>query len=432
MTERVNDIPTTVALVREAALQPAALIDRTLSYIAERDSAIRAWSHIGAPDALQRAAEAVDHTARLAGVPFGVKDVLNVADMPTRFGARLLFRGDEPFDAACVTRLRSAGAIPIGKTVTAEFAYKQPGLTVNPYDPSRTPGGSSSGSAAAVAAGMVPFALGTQTGGSIIRPAAFCGVAGFKPTFGAVERDGMKVVCESLDTIGWYAQSVCDLRSIAAELLSEEPTAEPARPPKVALALNYLHILDPDAREVLNDVVRLLREHGALCADISVADDLTQLASAHQVIMQYELARSIAPIARRHAEHLSETLLKCVKRGQETDHAEYMDARAFQREMADQWRRVAQGADFVLTPSVPGEAPRGLTNTGSSAFNVAWSVLGWPCLHLPHGLSRNGMPLGVQLVGQRGSDMDLLGWGKWLERVIFTSRLRSGQQTTAF
>ncbi|AMV48357.1 amidase [Paraburkholderia caribensis] len=424
MADLSHDIASIVAQVKARTVQPVTLIDQALEFIATNDTAIHAWTHVGTASSMHQAAGAVDCDAPLAGVSFGVKDVLNVAHMPTRFGAQLPFHSNEPFDAACVTRLRAAGAVPIGKTVTAEFAYKRPGPTVNPHDAARTPGGSSSGSAAAVAAGMVPFALGTQTGGSMIRPAAFCGVAGFKPTFGAVGRDGMKVICESLDTIGWYARSVQDVRRIATVLLSGKKVVEPAQPPKVALALNYQHVLEPDARSALNNAVRILREHGSVCAEISVPDDLTELAAAHQIIMRYELARSIAPIAHRYPEYLSETLLECVRQGHATDHEEHSEARAFQREMTDEWRRIAQGADFILTPSVPGEAPRGLASTGSAAFNVAWSVLGWPCLHIPHGVSRNGMPLGVQLVAQRGSDMDLLAWGEWMEHLFTASELR--------
>jgi len=390
---------------------------RSLSLIEALDSQISAWSYVAPRLDIIEAASAVDTCAPLAGVPIGVKDVLHVAGMPTTFGAQLVDVRAEEFDAACVGMLRAAGGVPVGKTVTAEFAYRYPGPTRNPRDLRRTPGGSSSGSAAAVAAGMVPITIGTQTGGSIIRPASFCGVTGFKPSFGAVPRDGMKVSCESLDVIGWYGMSVDDIRAVANVLLSDERVLQsPARRPRVAVLCEAsLHSLDPDARAVLEMAERTLNDHGVTSAQITLPFESALLAEAHRTIMQYEFARSLAPVARVARSVLSEVLLACVKQGLAIPRSQYREMKDVQFSLRNSWDVFFGDVDLILTPSVPGEAPLGLEATGSSAFNVMWSVLGWPCLHIPFGQSRHGLPLGIQLVGKRNGDVDLLGWGSWIE-----------------
>ncbi|MFM0389587.1 amidase [Paraburkholderia dipogonis] len=392
-------------------------VRRSLASIEALDSQIRAWACIAPRANIIEAASAVDTAAPLAGLPIGVKDVLHVAGMPTAYGAQLFARRAEEFDAACVGMLRAAGAVPIGKTVTAEFAYKHPGPTRNPHDLRRTPGGSSSGSAAAVAAGMVPVSIGTQTGGSIIRPAAFCGVAGFKPSFGAVPRDGMKVSCESLDVIGWYGTSVSDIGAIADVLLADERVLQsPARRPRVAVICGTsLHALDSDAREILVMAERALIDHGATCTQIAFPREFTLLVEAHRTIMQYEFARSLASVARVVRSGLSEVLLACVRQGLAISRSQYRGMKDVQSSLRDTWNIHFGDADLILTPSVPGEAPLGLAATGSSAFNVVWSVLGWPCLHIPFGRSRHGLPLGIQLVGKWNGDAELLGWGSWIE-----------------
>ncbi|MFK4441420.1 Asp-tRNA(Asn)/Glu-tRNA(Gln) amidotransferase A subunit family amidase [Caballeronia udeis] len=414
---RRPDVSEIVGQIRRKERPRDSFVRQSLSSIDALDSQIRAWVCVAPRPNIIEAASAVDTTAPLAGVPIGVKDVLHVAGMPTAFGARLSARRAEEFDAACVGMLRGAGAVPIGKTVTAEFAYKHPGPTRNPHDLRRTPGGSSSGSAAAVAAGMVPVAIGTQTGGSIIRPAAFCGVTGFKPSFGAVPRDGMKVSCESLDVIGWYGTSVTDIGAIADVLLSDERVLQaPTRRPRVAVICGTsLHALDADAREVLVVAERALTDHGATCTQTAFPREFTMLAEAHRTIMEYEFARSLAPVVSVAHSGLSEELLTCVRRGLAISRSQYRGMKDLQSSLRDAWNMHFGDADLILTPSVPGEAPLGLATTGSAAFNVAWSVLGWPCLHIPFGRSSHGLPLGIQLVGKWNGDAELLGWGGWIE-----------------
>ncbi|MGG1944487.1 amidase [Trinickia sp. NRRL B-1857] len=413
----VSDI---VARMRLGIARPAQCVDDAWAAIARCDVRVRAWAHVPSRGTLLASANRIDPTAALAGVPFGVKDIIDVAGMPTRYGAHLPSTGDAPFDAACVAILRAAGAVPVGKTVTTEFAYRTPGSTRNPHNFERTPGGSSSGSAAAVAAAMVPMALGTQTGGSIIRPAAFCGVVGFKPSIGAVPRDGIKVICESLDTIGWYARSVGDVTEVARVLLpSSAGTPPPARAPRIAVILGgYRHTLDDEARHVLDSVVQRLETQGADCFERHVQGELAQLADAHRTIMRYELAASLSPVAHRYEGRLSEALRSCIRDGLATPLSDYLAMLEVRRELTYDWERFAGHADLIVTPSVPGVAPTGLADTGSSAFNVAWSVLGWPCLHLPAAMSAHGMPLGVQLIGPRYRDTDLLATSAWIESAL--------------
>ncbi len=317
--------------------------------------------------------------------------------------------------------LRRAGAIPIGKTVTAEFAYKHPGPTRNPHDLARTPGGSSSGSAAAVAADMVPVSIGTQTGGSMIRPAAFCGVIGFKPSFGAVPRDGMKICCESLDVIGWYGRSVADIEAIAQVLLPESAAVPQlaSRSPRVAQfsQTSPALALDADAREVLQQAADTLTQQGATCSMASMSTEMIRLAEVHRTIMQYEFARSLAPVISEQGAALSEVLRACVREGFATTDGKYREMKSLQHELRYSWTKLFGDADFVIAPSAAGEAPLGLADTGSSAFNVAWSAVGWPCMHIPYGLSRHGLPLGIQLIADWQHDVDLLGWAQWLERL---------------
>jgi Asp-tRNA(Asn)/Glu-tRNA(Gln) amidotransferase A subunit family amidase len=406
--------------VRRRDTSPEAWVTRALDAIGCGEPDLKAWAFVAPDDALLSVADSVDVNGPLAGVPVGIKDVIDVAGMPTRCGAQVTQDRPAQFDACCVGLLRAAGAIPVGKTVTAEYAYKHPGPTTNPHDPRRTPGGSSSGSAAAVAAGMVPAAIGTQTGGSMIRPAAFCGITGFKPSYGAVFRDGMKLTCESLDVIGWYGTTVDDVTALAEVLLPEDVSCRaPVRAPRVAVVSSYPHVgLDDDARAVLEQVERRITAHGAQCFQVPLQRELPLLADAHRIIMQYEFARSLAPVARLAGSALSESLRECVTQGLAIPRAQYRDMKEVQHASRHAWASLVGDADLILTPSTPGEAPLGLAETGSSAFNVVWSVLGWPCLHIPAGASRNRMPLGVQLVADWRRDVALLEWGAWVEAAL--------------
>ncbi len=409
---------------------------RALDQISKNDGVLKAWAFTIEPrdvDALVGQAAA---KGPLAGIPVGIKDVINVADMPTRSGSLACNDAPVQFDAASVGLLRAAGAIPIGKTVTAEFAFKSPGATRNPVNIDHTPGGSSSGSAAAVAAGMVPVALGTQTGGSMIRPAAFCGVIGYKPTFGSLHRDGLKITCDSLDTIGWYGRTVSDVATVGQVLLPQywavggEPAEKAGAAQKNAdqASLRDLKVtqllagwsgrnLDVEADKALDVAATDLRNAGAAVEAIGgPVGVLHQMIEAHSVIMHYEFAQSLAPVVRVHPGKLSAVLVNAVIEGSKICPRQYLDMKSIQIEFRDKWTALFQDADIILTPSAPGPAPSGIEGTGSSIFNVIWSLLGWPCIHLPTSFAQNGLPLGVQLVAKPGADASLLSWADAIHR----------------
>ena len=401
--------------------EPMDAARQSLAAIARMDADVQAWTHVMPAGALDKLDPARHAVGALAGVPIGIKDVIDVADMPTGFGAPALTSGPATFDACSVGMLRAAGAIPIGKTVTAEFAFRTPGPTRNPHAPTHTPGGSSSGSAAAVAAGMVPVALGTQTGGSMIRPAAFCGVVGFKPSSDRVFRDGMKLTCESLDTIGWYANSVQDAQALADVLIGADvgDTVQTDRPLTIAVQLgNPRTGLCAESRAEIVRACKVLGAHGAQCVPVEAERETALLLQAHDVIMHYEFARSLAPVAQRQGDRLSAALLQAVVQGLAIGAGQYHEMRAAQASLRRSWHALFGEADIVLTPSTPGPAPRGLGHTGDASFNKIWSVLGWPCLHLPTAFSRAGLPLGMQLVGDWGSDRALLAIGRKLHHLL--------------
>jgi Asp-tRNA(Asn)/Glu-tRNA(Gln) amidotransferase A subunit family amidase len=297
-----------------------------------------------------------------------------------------------------------------------------PGPTRNPVDPRHTPGGSSSGSAAAVAAGMVPVALGTQTGGSMIRPAAFCGIVGFKPTFGVVARDGLKMTCESLDVIGWYGADVADVARVAQVLLPDPPPDRRSDPALQALKIAFLagnpcHEIEQLAQAALDDARLALQERAQVEAVPAMAD-AAKLLDAHSVIMHYELARGTLPVLAGHAAQLSRRLLEAVETGLAMPAQRYLEMKAWQHAQRSCWSHYFGDADIALTSSALGPAPAGLESTGASAFNKAWSLLGWPCIHLPTTFSPAGLPLGVQLIGKPGTDRQLIDWADAIHGII--------------
>lgn len=378
-----------------------------------RDEDVRAWTH------LDPTCDTTLQSGPLAGVAFGVKDVIDVAGMPTRCGSPAIGGEPRPFDAASVALLRHAGAVPIGKTVTAEFAYVTPGPTRNPHNLDHTPGGSSSGSAAAVAAGMVELALGTQTGGSIIRPAAFCGVIGFKPTFGRVHRQGMHVLCDSLDTIGWFTRTLEQSAATARVFLGSAGASLPTtRAPRVALLRSRtLGTLSPAAQAALDQQVALLREHGAHVVEPDCDTDMKELLRVHGDIMLAELARGLLALRLARDEDLTPALRHAIDRGLAIPPAGYAALQQARMPLARRWQDQFADVDVILAPSAPSEAPAGFTTTGSSVFNRVWSLLGWPCVHLPTGRTATGLPVGVQCVALPDRDLDLLEWAGWMQRL---------------
>lgn len=381
------------------------------------DGSIHAWEHLPTNNN-----DCTALSGPLEGLFFGVKDVIDVRNMPTRCGSQFEQYTPAARDAACVATLRAAGAVPIGKTHTAEFAYRHPPKTNNPVAPGHTPGGSSSGSAAAVAASMVPFALSTQTGGSIIRPAAYCGVVGFKPSFGLISRSGLAPGCESLDTIGWHTTDIHLACQVSRVLLGHDSSA---KPPVISIdTLKVLLIDNPGEQPPDIDVARnlefvssLLRIHGASLTRQSAAqtEKLNQYLHHHKVVMTYELARSLRPIVAQHS-FVSPAIQALLLESRSITYSDYMDALAFQSEQRTAWSDFASGADLIIAPSAPSTAPLGMTNSGSSAYCRAWTYLGWPCIHIPVGKADSGLPIGFQLVMPWGFDFQTLAvaelvWG---------------------
>jgi Asp-tRNA(Asn)/Glu-tRNA(Gln) amidotransferase A subunit family amidase len=399
-----------------------------LDRIQSRESVVGAWAWLEPDRALAaaRVADGVEPGGLLHGRAIGVKDVIDTADMPTAYGSQI-YRGHRPAtDAACVAALRTAGAIVLGKTATTEFAAIYPTRTVNPHDPLRTPGGSSSGSAAAVADGMVWAALGTQTAGSVVRPASFCGVVGYKPTFGTINRAGMKPLSEFTDTIGVFAREVAHAACVVAvaggrpELLRIGP---PPAVPRIALCRTpYWEQAEPPARAALETVAACLSAAGADVTEHALPALFAGLSEAGMTILVREARQGLAHELRTAPEQVSTDLRELLARDDSNDTAPYDAARALAiecRVLVE--NEVFSECDAILTPSAPGEAPVGLTSTGSPVFNHLWTLLHLPCVNVPGLTGPSGMPVGVQLVGRRGSDAVLLAIAEWAQRLLSRS-----------
>ena len=411
-----------VSRIKAGTLTAETIVQSCLDRINEREPVVRAWTHIAGAAALAAARSARSDTL-MKGVPFGIKDIFDTADMPSGYGSPI-YTGCRPsFDASAVALPRAAGAILLGKTVTTEFANRHPGPTSNPHNPSYSPGGSSSGSAAAVADFMVPLAIGTQTGGSVIRPAAYCGVVGFKPSFGLFPPAGMHVNTESLDTVGAMARSVDDIALFRAALMAipyERPVM-PERPPRLALCRTpHWDEAQPEGRAVLEAAAARLGAAGARIVDKELPADCADISELQRRHSAYEAPRNHAPELYRHAALLSDDLLgngriaagrKLSLDDFRTDWRRAERARA----AAQEW---AGGFDAILTLPAPGQAPKGLASTGNAIFNGLWTMLHMPCLTLPAGAGPDGLPVGIQLVARRHDDRRLIDIGLWVEREL--------------
>ena len=405
-------------------LTSVALLEACLERIAARERDVRAWAFLDADFALEQARTLDREPPRsiLHGVPFGIKDVFDTADMPTEYGSPI-YRGYRPrWDAACVAQLRQAGCVVLGKTTTTEFANQHPAPTRNPHNFAHTPGGSSSGSAASVADHMVPLALGTQTGGSTIRPAAYCGVVGYKPSFNTINRAGLKFVAESLDTIGIFARSVEDA-ALGLQVLSGRTAPDFIQPrsdaPRVGVCRTpRWRDADGPTQAVIERAASQLAKAGARVDDFDLPAGSERLFDEHDKIMGYESARALAWEYLNHRDQISTSLRPRLDEGWQLPRQAYDEARALARDCRRQLADRMRDYDFLLTPSAPGEAPDNLETTGSSLFNRVWTLFGVPCVTLPCGTGPQGLPLGVQLVGKFDSDVALLAWAHWAEQKI--------------
>jgi amidase len=426
MAKSLNELSAAEAARRIAAgdTTSEALVSACLERIAARDGDVQAWAHVDKEKALAQA-RVLDRGPRrgpLHGVPFGIKDVIDTAELRTEYNSPI-YRGHQPrWDAASVALLKHAGCVILGKTVTTEFAHNHPSQTRNPHNLAHTPGGSSSGSAAAVADYMVAGALGTQTGGSTIRPAAFCGVVAIKPSFNSINRAGLKFAAESLDTIGILTRSVEDA-ALSLEALSGRASPDFTRAPGSAPRIGLCRTprwseADGPTQSTLESLAQELARAGARVVDFDLPPGSERMFKDHDTVMGYESARALAWEYFNFPDKLSASLKPRLDEGWKFSRQAYDEmcefARGCRREFTERMREV----DFLLSPSAPGEAPKTLATTGSSVFNRAWTLLGVPCVTLPRGKGPGGLPLGIQLIADYNRDADLLSWAHWVERRI--------------
>jgi Asp-tRNA(Asn)/Glu-tRNA(Gln) amidotransferase A subunit family amidase len=428
--------------MREGTLSAEMLVEACIERVQAVDSQVQAWAFFD-PEHARAQARALDQARKegkplgaLHGIPVGIKDIVDTADMPTEDGT-VLHAGRRPLaDAAVVAMLRSAGAIVFGKTVTTELATYSPGKTRNPHNPAHTPGGSSSGSAAAVAAGMVPLALGSQTNGSVIRPAALCGVVGFKPTHGLVPRTGVLRQSRALDTVGVMARSVLDValmieciagydsedadsRPIARIPFSDIAAAEPPLTPMLAFARTPIwERVDEESQAAFDELTAHLADR---IETLELPETLRAAWDWHRIIMETDIASSFVIEYERGADRLSESLRRQIERGRATRAFDYLDALARIPRLNESFRDVFDRYDAIVTPAAPGAAPEGLANTGDPSFCTLWTLCGMPAITLPLLSAGNGLPIGVQLVGKRGDDARLMRTANWLVRHLDNS-----------
>jgi len=370
---------------------PFDAVEHSLAVIAEREAAVRAWAFID-PDLARRSAASA-RPGPLHGLTVGVKDVFDTADQPAAYGSAIYVGHQPRADAAAVALLRTAGAVVVGKTVTAELAWFSPGPTTNPWRATHTPGGSSSGSAAAVAAGMVDVALGTQTAGSVIRPASFCGVFGLKPTFGLIPTAGVKQAAPSLDTVGLFARDL-DVLELGASVLMGRSVTTAGRVRFALLRTELWERADGDCGAAIEEAGA--RVHAV---EAELPDPLVGLADRQAVVQAYEGARALAWERAFHRGQLSDQLRSILEWGAAVDPAEYDAVRVLARREHSE-DELFRAADVLVTPAAPGEAPAGLESTGDPAFCRLWTLLGYPTMSVPGLTGSTGLPIGVQLVAR--------------------------------
>lgn len=408
---RMMSLGALVAARDAGKASPELMVALSRDAIARKDASIRAFSHVAVDPAI-----AFD--GPLAGVAVGVKDIFDSLDQPTSYGSPA-YAGHQPsVDAAIVDLARRQGATIIGKTATTEFAYFHPAQTLNPHNPAHTPGGSSSGSAAAVAAGMVPAAIGTQTGGSVIRPAAFCGVAGYKPSFRLLPASGMKHFAPSLDTVGLFAASVSDVALFASLLTDRDLTAEPVKPAQIRVGLYRcaeLGSADPDMQDALSAAADRAADAGFDVGEIEEPTALTEAREAHSIIQDHEAGLACGPDLSRFRDQLSPRLIEIIERGQAISPQAYDQARRLAKRGRAAAKLMFGEVDILLSPSAPGAAPHGLESTGDPRFNKLWTLMGGPTVNIPGFRTGQGLPLGIQAIARFGRDRQLLSVATALE-----------------
>ena len=401
------------------------------------DKDIKAWAHFNSKVLLEKATEADEHrragkpTGSLHGVPIAVKDIIGTVDMPTECGTVIRKGKSYSQNAEIIDLLHSSGAIVMGKTATSELAYLGPPPTTNPHDKSRTPGGSSSGSAASVASFMAPASIGSQTGGSVIRPASYCGVVGYKPSYGLISRNGVLRTSYNLDQIGMFGRKVEDV-AVLAKVLIKKDKYDPAtihystenilsetkkgpifEPKFIFYKTDNWKIIDKKSRESFEYFIKSFKKNIEIFDTPSYFKDIHKY---HQIIHETDLANNFSVYYKKFKKKLSKYMQDAISNGNKYTAKEYAEAIDFMKRSYESYEEVFEDYHGVLSPSSPGVAPKGLKSTGTAEFNKVWSYLGTPCISLPLLEGENNLPLGVQLIGNKYDDHRFLGVAKWLEK----------------
>ena len=440
MSEILND--SVEELVKKISLSKITSVEICNAYI-ERinkfEKEVKAWAFFDKKLLLEKAKEADDYknsgkpTGPLHGIPVAVKDIVGTIEMPTECGTPIRKGKSYSQNAEIIDLLHSSGAIVMGKTATSELAYLGPPKTTNPHDNSRTPGGSSSGSAAAVASFMAPLAIGSQTGGSVIRPASFCGVVGYKPSYGLISRNGVLKTSEKLDQIGVFGKSVEDVARLA-KILIKKDSFDPAtiyfsadnmissvkegplyEPKFIFYKTDFWKMIDKKSKEAFEYFIKSFKKNIEIFDTPSYFKDIHKY---HQIIHETDLANNLSDYYKKSKNKLSKYMQSAIKNGNKYSGKEYAEAIDFMKRSYESYKEVFEDYHGILTPSSPGVAPKGLKSTGTAEFNKVWSYLGTPCISLPLLQGENNLPLGIQLVGEKYDDNRFLGVSSWIEKEI--------------
>ncbi len=423
--------------IKSGQLSSVEVCEKYIDRIKKFEKDVKAWAHFDKKVLLEKATEADEHrragkpTGSLHGVPIAVKDIIGTVDMPTECGT--VIRKGKSFsqNAEIIDLLHASGAIVMGKTATSELAYLGPPTTTNPHDKNRTPGGSSSGSAASVASFMAPASIGSQTGGSVIRPASYCGVVGYKPSYGLISRNGVLRTSYSLDQIGMFGRKVEDVAMLAKVLIKKdkydaatihfsteniltETKKGPIFEPKfIFYKTDHWKIIDKKSRESFEYFIKSFKKNIEIFDTPSYFKDIHK---HHQIIHETDLANNFSVYYKKFKKKLSKYMQDAISNGNKYTAKEYAEAIDFMKRSYESYEEVFEDYHGVLSPSSPGVAPKGLKSTGTAEFNKVWSYLGTPCISLPLLEGENNLPLGVQLIGNKYDDHRFLGVAKWLEK----------------
>ena len=423
--------------IKSGQLSSVEVCEKYIDRIKKFEKDVKAWAHFDKKVLLEKATEADEHrkagkpTGSLHGVPIAVKDIIGTVDMPTECGTVIRKGKSYSQNAEIIDLLHASGAIVMGKTATSELAYLGPPATTNPHDKNRTPGGSSSGSAASVASFMAPASIGSQTGGSVIRPASYCGVVGYKPSYGLISRNGVLRTSFSLDQIGMFGRKVEDVAMLAKVLIKKdkydaatihystenilsETKKGPFFDPKfIFYKTDHWKIIDKKSRESFEYFIKSFKKNIEIFDTPSYFKDIHKY---HQIIHETDLANNFSVYYKKFRKKLSKYMQDAISNGNKYTAKEYAEAIDFMKRSYESYEEVFEDYHGVLSPSSPGVAPKGLKSTGTAEFNKVWSYLGTPCISLPLLEGENNLPLGVQLIGNKYDDHRFLGVAKWLEK----------------